>query len=196
VQLYGIFARLFSLIFALFLGRRGMSVRSFFALHPHDFHRDLGNSFWIEDREGNERPMTNPLWYINPVSFVIYAFVLVVLAIPGVLYLSIFNPMPDETPFLEQVWAITKASAIIDPILALIIFFIWINLSRTGRETAKEWMTKLSRPAQPTPYLYESLGQRKVRQITKPEDVLQVPDTTIALRFNALKAKVCRPFAR
>lgn len=196
LQLYGVLARLAILLFALATGKRGITLRSFFALHPHDFALNLGDSFWTTDSKGNDRPGKSIWWWINPISLLAYAGIIAVLSIPGALYLMIFNPLPKDMPFFEQLGHSLGAGAIIDPILAFVIFVIWLNLSRNGRRARRSWMAKINEPLQAKEIALQSIQQRQPQKLNSNEDVLQLPDATVSLRFNALKAKVCRPYQR
>ncbi len=195
LQLYGIFARPVILLFALMAGKRGITFRSFFALRPHDFARNLGDSFWTTDDKANERPISSPWWWINPVSFLVYIAVLGVLALPGLSFLSIFRPLPADMPFFEQFWQCLVMGLIIDPLIAIAIFLIWL-FSGNGRRTRRSWFATIGMLFQPKPPALQVIQQQQPQQLNSNDDVLQLPDSTVALRFNAIKAMVCRPYQR
>ena len=210
VQIYGVFARLVTLLYGLFMLERGMRVKSFFALNPHDFARGFESSFWLEDKNGKSRVS---FWkYLSPPALVVYAFllalaVLVLSIIPTVVLLVKY-----DDPFGEFfTWGEFLITALIgDGIAAVIIGLIWLVASYDGREfiadaywwiatrlrnkslhgEARSEKAKLSAEQQ----LIAQLTQRAQASatITTPEDV---KDNTIKLAFYNLKMKVCKPFA-
>ena len=194
LQLYGIFARPLTLLFALVCGLRGMTLRSFFALRPHDFARNLDDSFWFKDNKGDDRPMSSPLVWLNPVTISIIVIVVSVLALPGYLFLSIFSPLPEGMPFFEQYVRSLVVAVPVDLAIALAIFLIWFTFSRNGQRTRRSWLATVSMLFQPKPPALQVIQQQQPQQLAGNDDVLRLPNSSFALLFNETKSRVCKPF--
>lgn len=210
VQLYGVFARLLTLLYGLFMLERGMNAKTFFALNPHDFAHSFEGSFWFVDKDLRER---DSFWkFLSPPALVIYAAILLiagfVLSIIPMFYLGIKYEGNIDANFT---WGEFLLAALIgDGGLALLIGFIWLVGSRDGRrfasdvewwfrdrfasknsgDSARQEAAKLSAEQQ----LIAQLTQRAQAgsTITKAEDV---KDNSIKLLFYNVKMKVCKPFA-
>lgn len=208
VQLYGVFARLATLLYGAFMLQRGMRARSFFALNPHDFARGFEGSFWFKDKDGRER--ANLLAYLNPPMLVVYAVVLTVaialLSVIPYVYLNIKYGEAFDSKF--TVGEFMSIALISDGALLLIAGFIWLMASRTGRRlrTNIAWSLRQRFTSAPTEAEREVAKQNAEQQLIAQlkqraqasatiTNADEVKDNTVKLLFYNLKMKVCKPFA-
>lgn len=212
VQLYGVFARLFTLLYGVFMLQRGMTAKSFFALNPHDFGNSFQGSFWLEDKEGRDRQ--GFLWKLTPPRLVMYAIVaittvvavsIVPFAVMGIKYGDAVFEKFSIGEFL--LWAL-----LCDTVVAIIVGLILLRATYKGRELKRRFQRWMREHLPQTDYDAErerkaaeqetaqETMMRKLReralagtQITQAGDVA---DNSIHLLFHRTKMAVCKPFAR
>lgn len=208
VQLYGVFVRLATLLYGMFMLERGMRVRNFFALNPHDFARGFEGSFWFSDKDGADRRSILP--FVSPPALVIYAVVLVVagfvLSIIPYVYMQIkYGDGYDE----HFSWGeFLTVAAIGDGALLFIIGFIWLMASRKGYSIRSDigwWLrqrfakapTDAEREAAKQSAEQQLIAQLKQRALASAmiTNADEVKDNSVKLLFYNLKMKVCKPFA-
>lgn len=201
IQLYGLIVRPVLLLVGLFMGMRGMTLRSFFAYNPHDFAREWSNSIWFVDKDGWEYSEIRQI--LSPPGIVLSALVLgfaaALLSLLPLAYISLAGSITEANGGEYSYWAwqnIIFAFLVTDvPIAAIIaILTLWdkgfigdwsrsIKSFLTGRNVVKEPV-----PAE----AFAALRERQALAIQPAE----VKDTTFHLRYHAVKRAVCKPFAQ
>jgi hypothetical protein len=211
-QLYGLFARLSTLLFGLFMLQRGMQPKALFAINPHDFARSFEGSFWLEDKKGHDREgflwKLTPPWLVVYVAFATFGAAMLSLLPMGYLALKYGDALNDSLTigeFLLTVLAIDGAILVF--VGAIVLTVSWKarrGVQRIFRKLfprkrgmtpeeelkAKETAAELARRT-----LHEQLLRRASQgsQITSADDV---PDNSIRLLFQRTKRAVCKPFAQ
>jgi|GEM_PF-5431655 len=200
VQIYGVVARLLTLVYALVFAKREMQLRLLFALNPHDFGNSLWYSFWYRTKDGTKRKSL--LKWISPPQLILYALILAGVLLPGYVgaLTSHLHTVSDHTrlsPF--NFGDVLLWTAILDPILAVIAAGFFFLFTEKGSRLRKDWVRKYSKVESPytlpvDPNMYDLL--RKQAQVSMDATPDKVQNKTVRLKFLDLKSKVCKPFAR
>ncbi|HWT40442.1 MAG TPA: hypothetical protein VN081_04215 [Dongiaceae bacterium] len=207
VQLYGLFPRLFTLLYGVFMAKRHMPFRQLFALNPHDFGRSLKltKSFWLSKPDGEDRDV----WWewITPPALAVYTFVLFgaysLISLFGVIWLLIqrwlFGRDIKHVSFLDMFLNGLIPAAIVAAIIAIIWLtagsgrdytedaFYWVKDKVAKNTTAREL---------PQARAVEAARLAEQLQAVAHRDLDTVGHTTIVLAFNRAKSMVCKPFAK
>jgi len=205
-QAYGIFARLFSLLYAIVFAKRDISIRRLFALSPHTFGRYLGTSFWYNkvDENGWQQPRTSLLKWLSPPQLLVYAVIMVVALLPGYIITVFFHSKvvgENRKYYPFEFSESLVVSAIIDSIFLAIVLLVFFFGTEKGTQLRRSLIHKFARKNPPkAPVVLGDAGtiellRKQVRVVVNvsPE---RVANKTIRLKFMDLKMKVCKPFAR
>lgn len=202
VQIYGIFARLFTLVFALFFAKRGMQFRLLFALNPHDFGHALGGSFWYNKDYWTER--NGLIKWLSPPQLVLYVLIVAVVLLPGFLgvvlsHLVLLKKDTHVTPF--SFGDVLIRTAIIDPIIITTTGLFFLLFTSKGHHVLKKFLTKIFKTKFATELIeidpmttFDLLRKQAQANVDVTPD--RVQNRTISLKYQNLKMKVCKPFAR
>jgi hypothetical protein len=202
VQFYGIFARVFSLLYAILFAKRGMSVRNFFALNPHDFGHGLDKSFWYYKVENGFNPRrTSALKWLSPPQLILYVLMIAGALVPGLVVAFVGHLVSkghDVVLYVFTFGDVLICALITDPIIALIVALIFFFVSRKGSRIRRDWVSKHTKAKDQTVYIAPSTFDLLRQQAFAGAEL--TPDTlankTIRLKFLDLKMRVCKPFAR
>ncbi len=212
VQIYGVFARLFTLIYALFMAKRGMNLRMLFALRPHDFAESIKghDSFWFRKKDGGKRTV---LPWVSPPFLLIYG---VILAVGSLVVLALgvgvtwILDLLISGPVVVTGASIIATGVISLVILGVIVFLFWLNFNRKGRFLRREIAKRIAAvlpekkatlEAAPVAvaevpsklHLELLAAARRGAGITSAEEI---KDDTVQLVFHKIRRAVCQPFSR
>lgn len=186
LQIYGVFARVATLLFGLFMAMRGMRFAALFDLNPHQFASEMDSSFWLHDSDGYERHVW---WkYVTPPYLLLFGAILVFdLFVPTGFAATIVagqNGHNNGINLNEYVNGLIWWHSILAAI-ALILFTIgWIGSG--GPADAFDKLRQMRPVAATSPNVYDSL---RARQQAGNEGL------TARILYQEFKAKVCKPFA-
>jgi hypothetical protein len=210
VQLYGLVLRPLVLVIAVIAGCRGMFDRSFFALNPHDYVRQLRTSYWVEDKNGEDRPLV--LVILSPPGLLVSAYLLYMSVLPGLVAVGSWNMAHgngDALPNLWISWALGWAFWLCVGLVWVGVTVVYVQRMVKNRVIPRKGFRNpiaepiwgwLQERASNEDSSYENPAQHTLQRleaaqaaILEPQDM---PDTTVRLKFAAFKTKVCKPFAR
>lgn len=211
VQLYGLFARLFTLLYALFMAKRGIQWKQLFALRPHDFGKSLkySPSFWYKHANGDDRADREFIQWVAPPTLLVYAVVLsiagLVVTLLGLVSTGIIFMIQGLDPKEATAGQIATSGLITAAVIALIIYLIWLNASWDGRyqrdailSTIGGWFSRRT-PASTAVVVDDaeriSKLQRDLYAMADRGDAA-VKNNTVYLVFNKVKSAVCMPFSK
>ena len=210
VQLYGLIVRLATLLFALVTARRNTFSKMFFAFNPHDYGRSLGSSWWTRDKEGSDRSALRRA--LSPQGLFKVVVAVGIALLPGDVLAMLWKLLIDTETSIEFPVVVIVA-LIADVAIVTIVFLCWLLFKRAGRRWFR-WNI-----ARPIAGIIEKLVSKKTEgnvgvvvktSTERDNDVLdqlrraqasivaegEVANTTFVLKFNNLKMKVCRQFAK
>ena len=203
VQIYGIFARLLSLLYAIIAAKRDISLRKLFALNPHDFGNYLDTSFWYTKKDRSKR--NSLIKWLSPPQLLLYAAIATGALLPGVAgayfgslryNLTLESSVSVGFTFSDVLfWA-----AIIDSILIGIVGLCLLAFTRKGHRLVKAAFRKVFKQKEyqytieADPNMFDLLRKQIKSTVDATPD--QVQNKTVHLRFQEIKSWVCKPFAR
>lgn len=196
VQLYGLFARLGTLIVMVGIAGLRPDWRSFVAFNPHEFGRNLGPSLWDKYPDGTDRKW---IWsWLNPLMFLLAVAVGLVAAflaaIIPVLVFVVWDAIIVSTQGKGHTipldfWGYVAVGAGIDAFLALLITII-VTRSKLV-DYVQDLVLRLRSGS-----LLTTPSPQTTLETLRAAAQRPAKNTTVHLFFNAAKAKVCRPIAR
>lgn len=198
VQVYGLFARVFSLGYGLFMAKRGMEFKKLFALNPHSFGNSFGTSFWFKDKNYQDRQ--GFLWKLTPPWLLRYAVVLAgaVAVLGGVPLVILYAKYGSELP-----WRLFLQTAlVVDGALLGMGVLIFFGVTRTGRGLVKRGFGRLFKPlkgknkpeaATVLRNERQELAER-IRHQSEQARAGEVKNTDLYLLAYAHKADSCKPY--
>ncbi len=211
VQLYGVFARFGSLLYGLFMMKRGMSMRNFFAFNPHDFARGFDKSFWFYTKDGSSRDSWWPL--LSPPFLVLFGVILTLFgmfcyATTMVALRIIYGPDFQERPLPFE--ELVATGVVVNGVIAVVVLGLLTAFTWKGRRLTRRLYEKISNVFNRLKQTDEKELERakveaenalisqlrlRAQQSTAITTANDVKNDSIKLKFYDLKAKACKPFA-
>lgn len=210
-QLYGLGARLGTLLYGLFMGKRNMEFKHLLALHPHDFGESLKytTSFWFEYKNGAPREDGDFVQYVSPLALVIYAVILSIIGLVVTLFglgttliiRAIFGESLEAEVSTLDIFVRGVVSLIV---IAGIIFTIWLNASESGRDVRDDielfFRDRFQRDAAVAPTSSGAVALKPSKlsldlMAAAQRDVTDIKPDTFVLRMSEFKGTHCKPFS-
>lgn len=203
VQLYGIVVRLATLLFGLFMAKRDMTWQNFVAYNPHDFARFWGSSWWLEDKNGEERSWARTIF--SPpgivISVALLAIAMLLISVLPAFYLAIASSVAEHNGDVFDPWAwqnIGFAILVTDVPAAVAITLAVLSekgILENWRYSVNERIRKQNNEKRVREVPTGTFDELRARQLLATQPAA-IKDTTFHLRFHAVKRAVCKPFAR
>lgn len=200
VQIWGVVARVFTLLYAVVFAKRGIQLRLLFALNPHDFGHALWSSFWYEKKDRSKR--TSLLKWLSPPQLILYVLIAAGILLPGLVgaLLSHLHTVGKATTLSSFGFGdVLLWTAIIDPTLVVIVAFCFFFFAENGKRIRRNWLRKRALakaesviPTDPST-MFDLLHKRAQDSADLTPD--KVRNKTLRLKVLDLKMKVCKPFA-
>lgn len=210
VQLYGVVARIIRFTLAILVGERRAFNKALFALNPHDYSRQLGRSYWLEDDKGRARPLHRAI--LSPPGLLLSAFLLFASVSPGLIIVAYWDEAHgngDGWPNLWASWALGWGFWLCVGVLwtGLTVVYVQSKIRQgtvpyggfdnpIAEAIRQRLQSKTPKSNAPQAKLVErTLLQLEAAQLAAREPD-EVSNGTIRLKVAALKAAVCKPFAK
>lgn len=192
VQLFGVVVRPICLILVVLFACRSIPWKMIFSIRPTALWTDSGSSFWFTDKEGRERD--GWIAICNPVTAL--ALAAIAFLVPAIFF-GIFNirahkGMSEEVyPIVGWGWWQTFFVINISAVgLGLVAISLYWLVRKLVVHTSRDQDLKLSSVEM------QQLQSQSSIPINLRWEAIPTEAKTLSLRFNHLKTKVCKPFAR
>ncbi len=209
-QFYGLFARVGTLLYALFVGKRRLPLKELFALHPHEFARAIKYepTFWFHEANGRERTARDFVQWISPLAILIYAafaaLATLVAYVVGILTTWAIRMVLGE-PLRDPIAYVTLFSRGFIG-LAVLITVIWLVrlTTKKGASQRRAIAGFIKSRLTHTKTVSELLEASQARENKLSRELRAVaaltandikPDT-IELRVSQFKGTHCKPFSQ